>query len=72
MKQNFLMLNNKRKEFRNMKSYIKPKFEISNFEVEDIITVSGEISVKADIDGGSTEFVEGWEESPAKAADLIQ
>lgn len=40
-----------------MKKYEKPEIEIIKFEVEDVITAS---KVTADIDGGSTNFIEEW------------
>ena len=40
-----------------MKKYEKPEIKIIKFEVEDVIAASGG---SADIDGGSTGFLEGW------------
>ncbi len=42
-----------------MEKYIKPEIEFATFEAEDIITTSGG-SIKPDIDGGSTTYLEEW------------
>lgn len=43
-----------------MKIYKKPELKITKFEIEDIVTTS---VIVPDIDGASTQFPEGWEQS---------
>lgn len=42
-----------------MEKYIKPEIEFTKFETEDIITTSSG-SIKPNIDGGSTTYLEEW------------
>ena len=53
-----------------MKKYIKPELKIEEFEIEDIITVSGGGSssvITPDIDGGDVTYLEEWIRSWAES-----
>ena len=43
-----------------MEKYIKPEIQFKKFELEDIITTSSGGSIKPNIDGGSTTYLEEW------------